>query len=124
MFTPPSAEGKRIEICDVMIGEQLSHAPADADGTWPCEAVREILELVPTDEILRGFHCGVSNQRGTFTKSMTEGGEQERKLARKYRAYSEKCRVGWPRTGLALRRLAESYEAQGKREDERADGRD
>lgn len=47
-------------------------------------AVREILELVPTEEILRGFAVGVSNQRGVVSKSMTEGGEQERELVKKY----------------------------------------
>jgi len=113
----------RLEVCDLMIGEQLSYAPADADGTWPCEPVREVLESVPSDEILRGFNCGVSNQRGVYSKSMNEGGEQERRLAQKYATYADKCKVGWPRTAVALRRLSESYASQAKREDERAEGR-
>jgi hypothetical protein len=118
------AASDRIEICDVMLGDQLSCAPADSNGTWPCEAVREILEALPTDQILRGFDCGVANQRGTYSKSITEGGEQERALAKKYAAHADKCRIRWPRTALALRRIAESYEYQAKREDERAEGRD
>ncbi len=118
------AASKRIEVCDLMIGEQVSCAPADPDGTWPCESVRDILESVPSEEILRGFDCGVANQRGTYTKSMTEGGEQERELARKYQTHADKCKVSWPRTALALRRLAQSYESQAKREDERAEARD
>ena len=118
------AASDRIEICDIMLGDQLSCAPADPDGVWPCEAVRDVMELVPTDEILRGFDVGVSNQRGVFTKSMTDGGEQERELARKYAEYANKVKVAWPRTALALRRLAEGYEFQAKREDERVEGRD
>lgn len=118
------AASDRIEICDVMLGEQLSCAPADPDGLWPCEAVREILESVPTDEILRGFDVGVANQRGVVTKSMTEGGEQERELTRKYLEHANKLKLAWPRTALALRRIAESYESQAKREDERVEGRD
>jgi hypothetical protein len=114
----------RIEICDVKIGEQLTYAPADPDGTWPCEAIREVIEWVPTDEILRGFDVGVSNQRGTHWKSITEGGEQERELARKYFGFADKLRLKWPRTALALRRIAESYELQAKREDERVEARD
>jgi len=114
----------RLEVCDLKIGEQLAFAPADKDGTWPCEAVREILEFVPTDQILRGFDCAVSNKRGSYTKSMNEGGEQERALAKKYSDYANKCKVSWPRTALALRRLAESYEAQAKQEDESVEGRD
>lgn len=118
------AASDRIEICDVMIGDQLSYAPADPDGLWPCEAVRDIFELVPTDEILRGFDVGVSNQRGVVSKSMTEGGEQERQLAKKYGELASKVKVSWPRTALALRRLAEQYESHAKREDERAEARD
>ena len=114
----------RIEICDVMLGDQLSCAPADPDGTWPCEAVREILESVPTDEILRGFEVGVANQRGAHWKSMTEGGEKERELAIKYAEYANKVKVTWPRTALTLRHIAERYESDAKREDERVEGRD
>jgi hypothetical protein len=113
----------RIAVCDLMIGEQLSCAPPDPDGTWPCEPVRDILETVPTDEILRGLDCGVCNQRGTYSKAMTEGGEQERALAKKYHALAEKCKLRWPRTALALRRLAQTYESGARREDERAEGR-
>jgi hypothetical protein len=113
----------RLGICDVMLGEQLSCAPPDPDGIWPCEAVREILEAVSTDKILQGFNCAVANQRSTHWKSMTEGGEQERELAKKYNGYAEYCKMRWPRTALALRRIAEDYEREAKREDERAEGR-
>jgi len=114
----------RIEICDEKIGEQLSCAPKDSDGTWPCEAVREVLEAVPTDEIIGGFGVGVANQRGANWRSMTEGGEKERELARKYFEFADKHKFKWPRTALTLRRIAESYELQAKREDERVEARD
>ena len=67
---------------------------------------------------------GVHNQRGVTTRGMNDGGEQERELVKKYRAYAEKCKVSWPRTAIALRRIAEHYEAQAKWQDERADARD
>jgi hypothetical protein len=114
----------RIEICDVMLGEQLSRAPADPDGLWPCQAVRDVLESVPTDKILEGFIVGVSNQRGVVSKSITEGGEQERELARKYKDLASKVKVSWPRTALTLRRIAERYELDARREDERIESRD
>ena len=55
---------------------------------------------------------------------MTEGGEQERELAKKYSEFANRVKVSWPRTALALRRLAEQYESDAKREDERVEGRD
>jgi hypothetical protein len=114
----------RIEVCDSQIGEQLSYAPFDADGLWPCQAVREILETVTTDEILRGFKRGVCSQRGETSREINEGGEQERELVQKYRAHAEKCKVAWPRTALALRSIAEYYEADAKWHDEHAEARD
>jgi hypothetical protein len=114
----------RIEACDLKIGEQLSYAAPNADGSWPCQAVRDTLEEVTTDEILRGFHTGVINQRGVTTRGLRDGGEQERELVQKYRAYAEKCKIPYPRTALALRRIAEYYEAHAKWQDERTEMRD
>jgi hypothetical protein len=114
----------RIEACDEVIGEQLSYAPLDADDSWPCQPVRDILEAVTTDEILRGFDIGVFNQRRVTSRSLNAGGEQERELVKKYGAYAEKCKVEWPRTAFTLRRIAAGYEAEAKGYDERAETRD
>lgn len=118
------AANGRIEICDEKIGEQLSCASADSDGMWPCQTVREVLETVASDEIMQGFNTGVLNQRGATCRGLNDGGEQERELAKKYRFFAEKCKIVWPRTALALRRIAEFYENQAKWQDERAESRD
>lgn len=114
----------RIGVCDSKMGEQLSYAPPDADGSWPCETVRDVLETTTTNEIMRGFCGGVFNQHGMTFRGMSDGGEQERDLATKYRAFAEKCKVAWPRTALALRQITEYYERQANREDEHAEARD
>ncbi len=114
----------RIEVCDLKIGEQLSYAPEEPDGSWPCLAVREVMEAVLGDEILRGFQSGVINQRGVVSRHLNEGGEQERELVAKYRGYAELCKIRWPRTARILRSIAEGYASQARHEDERAEGRD
>lgn len=114
----------RIGICDLQIGEQLSYAPPDVSGLWPCEAVRDVLETVATDEIVRGFDMGVHNQRGVTSRGMNDGGEQERQLVKKYREYAEKCKVSWPRTALTLRHIADHYEAEARSQDEHSETRD
>jgi hypothetical protein len=111
----------RAEVCDAKIGEQLSYAPSDADGSWPCQAVRDVFEIVTTDEILEGFDTGLFNQRGVTSRGLNDGGEQE--LLKKFRAHAEKFKVAWPRTALALRRIADHYEAQAKWHDQCADSR-
>ena len=118
------AVASRINFGDLAIGEMLSHAPGEPDGTWPCVPVREALESVRTDEVLQGFKIGIFNARGIVSKTLNEGGEQERELAARYRRHADHCRIRWPYTARALRDLAESYERSARSEDGRAEGRD
>jgi len=106
------------DICDVTIGELLAHAPTEKDGTWPCIAVREIIEEVGNDKLLSGFSVGIVNKRGATWRSHNEGGQQERALAHKYDAWAIACATEWPRTATVLRNTAKNYEAWAKREDE------
>jgi len=53
-----------------------------------------------------------------------DGGKQERDLAETYRKYAEAFRFDWVRTAACLDRIAESFERDAKRQDERAEQRD
>lgn len=117
------AERKRAEIGDEQIGQALAAAPADADGSWPCEAVRELLEELQNDRIDRGLEIRVFNNRGVTSRSLDEGGQQEWKLAGGYRARADRFVMRWPRTAAIFRRLAETYEADARREDAEAERR-
>jgi transcriptional regulator with XRE-family HTH domain len=107
----------RLEVCDSRIGELLAYAPAEDDGTWPCIPVRDVLEEVGSDDILRGFEIGIFNKRGMYSKTPTEGGAQERDLAEKHRVYAQASEVEWPKTAASLRHMAERYEELARRED-------
>jgi transcriptional regulator with XRE-family HTH domain len=110
-----------LEVCDSRIGEVLAYAPSESDGSWPCIPVRDALEEISLDseEILSGFSAGIFNKRGLITRSLREGGDQERDLARTFRAFADACQGEWDRTAETLRRLARSYEEDARREDER-----
>lgn len=110
----------RIEICDTQVGQLLASSPDGTDGAWPNEAVREVIEEVPTEEIERGFITGTFNTRGVFSRGIGEGGDQERVLARKYAENADKFVVQWPRMADVLRRLANQYEADARRADTEA----
>ena len=110
-------ESGRLEICDSRIGELLAHAPQEEDGSWPCIPVRDVLEEVGTDEILHGLQIGIFNKRGMYSKSPTEGGDQERALAERYKKYAQASEVEWPSVAAALRRVAERYEEEARHED-------
>jgi hypothetical protein len=106
-------------VADLQIGEVLSNAPTDPDGTWPCVAVRDAMEDINSEEIFCGFAAGVFKQRGSYSKSLTEGGAQERALANKYQTHAESIRAGWPMTASVLQRIADDYKSRGRFEDER-----
>ena len=110
------AELSRIGIADLVIGELLASAPAGKDGTWPCEAVRQVMEDIQSEDMMRGAHTGVYNSRGVHTRG--SGGDQERQLADKYRQLAKQIRVSSPYVASELLlKLADTYEREAARED-------
>ncbi len=110
------AELSRIEIADLVLGELLASAPPEKDGTWPCEAVRKVLEDVQSEDIMRGVHTGVYNSRGVHTRG--PGGDQERQLADKYRKLAQQIRASSPYVASELLlKLTDTYEREAVRED-------
>jgi hypothetical protein len=110
-------EQDRLEVCDIQLGNVFAYSPKEADGTWPCVAVRDVIEEVESDKLARGFEIGIYNKRGSYMKSLTEGGAQEWGLAQKYQAWADACGIDWPKTARSLRSVASKYENDARRED-------
>ena len=108
-----------LEVCDYQLGKVFAHAPGEPDGSWPCIIVRDVLEDIgaESEEVFKGLRNGIFNKRGVYTKSLREGGTQERALAEKYRNFAASCHIDWPRTADAFRRVAQAYEDDARRED-------
>jgi transposase-like protein len=115
------AEGGRGDIGDEQLGQLLSGSPPGTDDAWPAEPVRELIEDIGSTHLELGLHVGRINGRGVTSRGVYDGGGQERALAARY---AEWARVveRWPRTARLLRQLAEDYEREARREDERAAG--
>lgn len=113
----------RIGVCDSQIGQMLSHAPAEPDGTWPCVTVRDVIDAVDTEDLRDGLVIGMLNRRGIHAKSPFEGGKQERELAEKCSRWAAACDAEWPVTASILRLVAEEYQRFARREDEAAESR-
>lgn len=118
-----AASGRGV-IGDQRIGHVLSGSPGGVDGAWPHEAVRDVIEEVASAQIERGVEVGIYNSRGVVSKHPTEGGVQERQLAERYAGFAVAIGDRWPRTAAMLRRLADGYRAQARREDEEAELRE
>lgn len=113
------AEFGRDDIADICIGKLLSHAPVGQDGVWPCAPVRDVMEDIQSESLMRGAHTGVYNSRGAHWRG--EGGSQERELATKYRKWSEALQVSHPFVASKLLMdLARTYEQEASDHDTEA----
>jgi hypothetical protein len=111
----------RGKIGDQYIGQVLINYPEGADGAWPHEAVRELLEEVASEHLERGISIGIFNSRGMVQRAIGEGGAQERTIVERYAGYARLLRDGWPRTARLIRAIANSYEAEARGEDTQAE---
>jgi len=111
----------RIKAADYEIGKLLAYSPNGMDGHWPHEDVREIIEELQSDELEAGLRTELYNKRGAVTRSIGEGGRQERILADRYKEDAVACEGRWFRTSTIMHRISERYEEEAKREDERAE---
>ncbi len=111
----------RADIGDEQIGQVLAASPPGTDGIWPAEPVRDIIETIGSQSIESGIHVGVINDRGITSRGVFDGGKQERELASRYRQWGKETAGEWPRTSRVLRGLAEDFERDAQREDERAE---
>ncbi|MGD0167879.1 MAG: helix-turn-helix domain-containing protein [Gaiellaceae bacterium] len=115
------SESERTDIGDEQIGQVLAASPLGADGVWPAEPVRDIVEAIGSPNLETGVHIGVVNSRGVTSRGVYDGGKQERELSARYREWAKQTSTTWPRTSRVLRGLAENYEQDAQREDERAE---
>jgi hypothetical protein len=115
------AEIKLLTGCDLKLAEVFALMPPDPDGIWPHRAVSELIEELKNDTIEKHIPIAIYNSRGVVSRSITEGGEQERTLASKYKAWSNALSSNWPRTAKVLRSLATMYDRDAQREDIESD---
>ena len=67
--------------------------------------------------MLNGFYVGIYNKRRIVSRSLAEGGEQERELAENYDSYASDSAYEWPRVAGTLRRIADGYRNEARRRD-------
>lgn len=111
-----AVEAKGRQWNDYHFGEKLRYAPKEADGTWPCLAVRELIEDLKSDALERGIDIEVMNSRGVRAVDLGEG---DRASAAYYAKLAEETGFTYPRTAAMLRSIARSLEHDAQWEVER-----
>jgi transcriptional regulator with XRE-family HTH domain len=113
-----AGEVGRAEVADSRIGQMLSASQFGADGNWPAEPVRQVLEEYHSKTLIEGFQVGKRNRRGVTSRLLKAGGNLERAEVANYRKWGAAIALEHPRTGKALIGIAESYEAQAQEHDD------
>lgn len=103
------------------IGVILSASPVGADGIWPAEAVREVIEQFEDKTLLDGFLVGQIDRRGVTTRLLGDGGALERAEMAKFRKWAEALESEYPATAAALEKIARRYEAEASHHDDSAE---
>ncbi|WP_273397637.1 helix-turn-helix transcriptional regulator [Actinobacillus porcinus] len=107
-------EGRR-KIAEYFIGKLLSHSAIGKDNIWPCEEIRDILEDFQSDNMCEGMYIGKKNGRGVTTRSLGDGGTQERKLVEQYNNWGKLLTITHPFVASKLLyELAHSYQYEAK----------
>lgn len=113
-------EMDRQAVTDLSIGQWLSACPSESDGTWPCIAVRDLIDRPDTADIRRGFHTGVHNNRGVHSRAPDAGGAQERDLAGHFRKHASAIMTSHPIAASVLEEIAKAYDHRAFSEDDDA----
>ena len=110
-----------MEKSELYLGYVLASSPNGPDGMWPAEAVRSVIEHIESSVLERGIltRCYSRDSRGTRRDYI--GGAPEWRLVDKYREYSRRMSLRWPRTAALLFQLAEDYEIEARQEDTKAE---
>lgn len=114
------AAGREV-TADSRIGNMLSASSMGADGAWPAEPVRDVLDLFRSKAMIEGFQVGKTNRRGVTTRMPRDGGALERHEAANYRVWANALIYEHPHTAKALDHMAERYEWEAQRHDEDAE---
>ena len=105
------------EIAQIELGKVLAYAPQDPGGLWIHKAVAAVLNERTTGRMRFNFMIALMNQRGVYSFSH---GVQERELARGYREKAEELELaGFVRFAATMRELADQYDADAERDENR-----
>ncbi|WP_150297011.1 hypothetical protein [Salipiger aestuarii] len=116
-----ASDSDRKEVAEIHFGALLARmARRRSWDDWLPDVILEYLDRPECAGLRERFCMGVRNARGVTTRSPYDGGEQERRLAERYRDLAARYGNSYPRLSQSLLSIAEGYEWDARREDEQA----
>ena len=81
------------------------------------------MEGIGSLKLRDGFQNGVYDARGVHVRGMEDGGDQERRLAEKWRSRAERLTFDYPFVSTVLDGIARTYEGEATEYDTQAQAR-
>lgn len=95
-------EVSRSHMTDHYLGMLAAQAPYDPDGSWPHAEIRKLIEEAGSDAFEQGFYIRIVNSQGPTWRALSDGGQQEREEADRYRELADKYRLTSPRVAKLM----------------------
>lgn len=111
-------KNNQASLLGYQLGRLLSSSPAGADGYYPCEAVRDVIEEYADETLTDRYVACVHCDRGIFSPSE---GKEEKNIARRYKENADYLSTLYPKTAAIYYELYDIYRNQAKHERERAE---
>lgn len=109
-------ENSCLELCDCFLGFLFANSE-ELNGFFPPKEVCSVIDDLNNSSLNSHFKIGVRNKRGVYGKRLTEGGNQELDLSKKYKNYSKKIKIEFPVTSKLLKDISDCYYEDSLRED-------
>jgi len=107
-------ESGHLDIALTIIGQVLFYTPPDAEGFWMNYTAANLLNAKDAKKMRNGFETAVIASRGVYTCT---GGDEERKLAEKFRIRAEEADVQkFHRLAETFRDISAFYKQEAERE--------
>lgn len=101
-----------------LLGKLFAYSPIGADGYYPHESIRKIIEENYGKDIQGGYVTSEFNKRGVYT---SDAGESEKQLSIRYKENADNIRINFPKTAGIFDVLSNRYLVDSKAERERAE---
>lgn len=106
------------KLFDMLLGRLLAFSPKGKDGYEPCEAVRNVIEDIADEEMIRNYEMERFNQRGVYSAT---AGAEEQQIASRYQENADFLSARFPKTASIYYELSHRYQAEAKEEREEAE---
>ena len=101
-----------------LLGKLFAYSPIGADGYYPHESIRGVIEEYYGRDMQRSYALAEFNKRGVYT---CDDGETEKQLSLRYKENADSIRINYPKTAEIFDMLSSQYLADSKAERERAE---